>query len=175
MKLIIEMEGQQEIDEDRELTARAAFQSVIFSLQVFEDQLKRHYEQLLEELQTRGSTSVAAEDRYHHLRLTIRKPRNGEIIPPRFERYQWVQWESEAGGYRKTKQGRILAVVAPGDPDPRATWGEHFPSADWQHIKRTTGRRKESYLVGVWDIWNGGRYIMYWPRVSHLQPWDGPK
>jgi len=62
-----------------------------------------------------------------------------------------VKWVSQSGGYYKTKEGVIVAIVAP-EQDP-------FDVAKLYNLGRP--RNHESYVVRV------GKKL-YWPRVSAL-------
>jgi len=64
-----------------------------------------------------------------------------------------VEWTSQAGGYRKTKRGVVMAVVPPGG----------LPRLQDFRAETYIGRGHESYIVHVKGI---GRY---WPRVKQLR------
>lgn len=82
-----------------------------------------------------------------------------------------VEWTSQAGGYSKTKKGKVIAVIPPNvDPFRMELDGKHYVLPDGQRIpyNSTTfgggmARNHESYVVSVND---GKAY--YWPRVSSL-------
>jgi hypothetical protein len=78
--------------------------------------------------------------------------------PQRFQIGDKVWWESQAGGFRTTKHGTIVQIVA-GDKRPDF---ERFPSlrdSGWQ-------RGHDSYVVEVLDPPRQPKY--YWPRARAL-------
>lgn len=68
-----------------------------------------------------------------------------------------VRWTSQAGGYAKTKEGAIIAVV-PAHSNPR----RHVPKDEPSAKEFGLSRNHESYIVKV-----GTR--LYWPRVKGLE------
>lgn len=68
-----------------------------------------------------------------------------------------VEWTSQAGGYAKTKQGIVDAVVLPGERPDRDRYAALYkgPGAGF-------GRNEESYVVLV-----GTR--PFWPRTRALR------
>jgi hypothetical protein len=69
-----------------------------------------------------------------------------------------VEWASQAAGYKKTKQGRVLAVV-PAGKTPRDLGVT---------IKDDPGsaRTEASYIV---EVQRPRSVKLYWPRVSGLR------
>lgn len=82
----------------------------------------------------------------------------------RFQVGDRVRWSSQSHAFRKSKRGRVLAVVPPGrDPDSciRETLRSDFIPGRIM-FDGTVGRSHESYVVSV-----GNK--LYWPRVRHLE------
>ena len=72
-----------------------------------------------------------------------------------------VEWTSQSGSYRRTKNGVILAVVpAQTPPDRCVPQGYRCGSPAGFGMRRD----HESYLVKVEGKGRG----LYWPRVRHL-------
>ena len=61
----------------------------------------------------------------------------------------WVEWESQAQGYRKRKIGKIIEIVH--------AW--NFPV---NGPNTASKRSHESYIVRV-------KRTLFWPRVKHLK------
>jgi hypothetical protein len=68
------------------------------------------------------------------------------------------RWESQAGGYRKSKVGCVVAVV----PADVAPW--HCVPEGMHLDGPGMARNHESYLVQV-----GTSKKLYWPRLSALR------
>jgi len=71
-----------------------------------------------------------------------------------------VSWNSQAGGYRKRKEGVILHTVPAGVHPRVVVTPECLPKG----TKFTSPRTHESYLVLV-----GKQTRYHWPRVCHLK------
>jgi hypothetical protein len=71
-----------------------------------------------------------------------------------------VEWTSQAGGYKKTRRGKIMFLV-PGGRHPRTIVSPECVPAG---TKYTSPRKEDSYLVLV-----GNKLRYYWPRVKHLK------
>ena len=69
-----------------------------------------------------------------------------------------VQWESQSGGSRKKKVGRIVKII-PAKRHPGDLLGKFSMSNNYG-----LPRNHKSYLVQV-----GNSIRLYWPRVVHLK------
>ena len=67
-----------------------------------------------------------------------------------------VTWTSQAGGYKKEKNGIIVEVVKPGDLPNRDIFWKLY-----KHSGVGMSRNHESYVVEV-------KKKHYWPRVKNL-------
>jgi len=73
-----------------------------------------------------------------------------------------VEWTSQAGGYTKTKRGKIVAVVARGQYPINCIPNDTYPFT--QTFRDSIPRYHKSYLVQV-----GKRSKLYWPLVKNLK------
>ena len=83
-----------------------------------------------------------------------------------------VKWTSASGGYDKTKRGKVVSVVYPGQ-DPGSVWRRIPPAAREGMSPMEWGlgdRDHESYLVAVQTGKTAkAKLRVYWPRVSALK------
>ncbi len=78
----------------------------------------------------------------------------------------WVYWESQSGGHRRTKQGVVVAVV-PAHSDVYKLVPEQLNNKTKLFDGLNT-RPHTSYLVAV-PTPKGKSCQLYWPRVKHLR------
>lgn len=83
-----------------------------------------------------------------------------------------VEWTSQAGGYTKTKQGTVLAVV-PKDADPQevlATIGMRLTDFRTKSWGSALGSRpQESYLITIPSASGHGMPMIFWPLSKNLK------
>lgn len=94
----------------------------------------------------------------------------------------FVQWSSQAGGFRKHKTGRVVAIV----PSHRTPTGDRAREEGFnvyevarQHGARSRfgggyARKHESYLVLVEFPGTKRKPMLYWPVVSKLSTASQP-
>ena len=84
-----------------------------------------------------------------------------------------VEWSSQAGGYYKKKEGKVILIV-PGGVPPHRVMFENIVTAKFVTSaidSRTCVRKEVSYVVEV-AAKGSGRPHLYWPVVSNLKKID---
>ena len=81
-----------------------------------------------------------------------------------------VQWSSQSQGIRKTKFGKVVAIIPPGC-DVYRTYSEMEKNYNIHFGGYNGTRDHESYLVEVQNVLYPTRQAnLYWPNVRDLHP-----
>lgn len=86
-----------------------------------------------------------------------------------------TSWISQANGYKKEKEGIVVAIVPPNEPPTRIIHKREGgkPTLYERYDTRPMdggvyNRSHESYLIGVVEN-NTKKPKLYWPKVVHLR------